>query len=296
MSNEPNNLAPEEEEIGTQEEQVEEQDDVSQTEDDQSESEESYETEEVDPENYNRLRTKVSKVESRLNEASETLKGYQEYVLKSEDRTRDWFQSQGLSEEDTERALARIKEQRPDLWQESTKGAKGTPTINEKLSPEEIEGAITQKVMAQIQQQQTLSEVATYMQTEREGFFKEVPDMDPANYVDASPEDRELIAEFADKVDLLAQRFVEIKEGTSYKDALVKSYKILSEELGLGGEKEDGYLEGLADATADEASTFGGTSGGASTGSASYGPLTAPEKEIARKLGMTESDYAKYKR
>lgn len=293
MSNEPNISAPDDE-VSTPD-QLESQEEVSQPEDDQVDSEQAHETEEVDPENYNRLRTKVSKVESRLNETSETLKGYQEYVLKSEDRTRDWFQSQGLSEEDTEKALARIREQRPDLWQQSVEEAKETPAKKDKLSPEEIEGQITQRVMEKLQQQDTLKEVATYMQTEREGFFKEVPDMDPANYVDATPEEKQLIAEFADKVDLLAQRYVEL-QGVGYKEALVKSYKFLAADLGIGGEKEDGYLEGLADGIADEASTFGGTSGGAGDSSATQAPLSSQEKEMARKMGMTESEYAKYKR
>jgi phage I-like protein len=256
---------------------------------------EEEEQESVDPDSYNRLRTKVSKLESDYSKTVKTTESYQQYILQDEGRTRDWFKSQGLAEPDIEKAVDAIRKERPELWQsKQAEEPIEAPVKGKKIEidPDEIVRVVEEKLQAK----NTLEQVNQYMNTERQGFFQEVPEMDPSNYVDATPEERELVADFADKIDSLAQRLVEI-QGVSYKDALVKSHRILSEELGLNeeGEKE-GYLEGLADGTADRATSLGGYSNGADAGSASTAPLSQAEREMAGKMGMTEAEYAKWKK
>ena len=247
---------------------------------------EAHEEEPEEAINFERLQKKSQQLESQNSQYQKQLQTYGEWLLKDEGRTTDYLKSQGLDEQQVTDALNRIRESRPGLWEKKEEGVK---VEGEKKPEAPLD---INKIKKEIRDEMTLDQYVKQSQLE---FMEAVPEMNPQNYKDAAPEDRQLVAEFADKVDFLAKAMMKVQP-LSYKDALVHSYNTLLAQLqgGKGSEKEEGYIEGLAEKNADNATSFGEMSGEpAKPVSVS---LTEQERNMAAKLGMTEADYAKYKR
>lgn len=273
----------EESEIPQAEEKLDTTEETEETSRPDSEAHEEEPEEAID---FERLQKKSQQLESQNSQYQKQLQTYGEWLLKDEGRTTDYLKSQGLDEQQVTDALNRIKESRPGLWEKKEEGVK---VEGEKKPDAPID---INKIKKEIRDEMTLDQYVKQSQLE---FMEAVPEMNPQNYKDAAPEDRQLVAEFADKVDFLAKAMMKVQP-LSYKDALVHSYNTLLAQLqgGKGSEKEEGYLEGLAEKNADNATSFGEMSGEpAKTVSVT---LTQQERNMAVKLGMTEQEYAKYKR
>jgi hypothetical protein len=260
------------------------------TEESEEASQPDSEAHEEEPEeaiNFERLQKKSQQLESQNSQYQKQLQTYGEWLLKDEGRTTDYLKSQGLDEQQVTDALNRIRESRPGIWEKKEEGVKVEDGQKKPDVPIDIN-----KIKKEIRDEMTLDQYVKQSQLE---FMEAVPEMNPKNYMDASPEDRQLVAEFADKVDFLAKALMKVQP-LSYKDALVSSYNTLLAQLqgGRGSEKEEGYLEGLAEKNADNATSFGEMSG--EPAKAVSANLSQQERSMAAKLGMTEQEYAKYKR
>jgi len=270
---------------------TEESEAAPQPEDSEAHEEEQIEaTPEISEEEFNRLRVKAQKLETEKAQIAKQNAAYGEYVLEDEDRTKAYLKRQGLDEQKIADALDRIKQSRPGIWQKKEE-VKETQVASDK-GPIPTQPIDVQKIKQEIRDEMTLD---TYVKQSQQEFMAAVPEMNPKNYMDASEEDRRLVAEFADKVDYLAKAMMRIQP-LSYKDALVNSYNTLKAQLG-GDEvdvKKEGYLEGLAEKNADNATSFGEMASEPEPRSSVM--LTQQERTMAKKLGMTEEEYGKYKR
>lgn len=236
---------------------------------------------------YERLSGKVSKLESTASAYEKQISKYNQWVLQSEARTREYLEAEGLQKPDVDRAIAQIREKRPDLWQSAAQQKEESPGQSPVLDPRRLKEEIKQEM-----------QVEQYVTSERQKFFQEVPEMHPDNYKDVSEEDRELIRDFANRVDYLANSLMQTQD-LSYSQALKMSYDTLVKAMGgetvVNSEREAGRIEGMAEALADEATTF--SPGGSEPGKPNSVALSENERDIVSRLpGMTPEAYAKYKR
>ncbi len=256
-----------------------------------SEAHEEEQKEAISKEEFKRLQIKAQKLESEKAQIAKQNAVYGEYVLEDEDRTRAYLKRQGLDEQQITTALDRIRQQRPDIWQKEDVKEADVASEQKALTP--TAPIDIKKIKQEIRDEITFD---TYVKQSQAEFMAAVPEMDPKNYVNASEEDRQLVEQLAGEVDYLAKALMKIRP-LSYKDALISSYNTLRSQMSGNKEEEikrEGYIEGLAEKNADNATSFGEMSGG--TEKAKSVELTQIERNYAKKLGMSEEEYAKYKR
>jgi hypothetical protein len=259
----------------------------------QTTSEQSHDDkeEEITPENYERLKQKASKLESEHAQVLKANEGYQSWVMQKEDRTRTYLQENGLTPEQVEIAIQNIKAQKPDVWQSNSDTTQAPTKIdNANLDPTQLVATIKEELRQETETERVLDEG-------RKEFFQAVPEMSPESLKGLSPEDRQAVIEFADRVDMTARTLMQTG-GLNYGVALTRAYQTLT--YGMEGledtAKQEGYYEGLAQANALNNSS-NGEHLSSSQNNLGAG-LTKEESEIVESLkskGMTAEKYLKYR-
>ena len=240
------------------------------------------ESETVSKEDYERLQNKARSLETNYAETQKNIQTYNNWILQDEARTRDYLKSQNMSDNEVETAIQQIIEKRPDLWKREAPQEQPEQKPQVQFDPQKIKQDLKQEIAQE-----------EYINQERSKFFETVPEMNPSNFQDASPEDLEIIRDFANRVDFMAQSIMQTSS-TGYSDALIKAYNFLLQDDQVSEAKEEGRLEGLAKVNADNASNMG-----------NYSPnelqsksvdLSQAEMDIADATNVSYEEYAKYKR
>lgn len=130
-----------------------------------------------------------------------------------------------------------------------------------------------------------------YFKTEIEKFIAEVPEMNPANVPADKVEETKALAE---RVDYIAQAYAQANPNVSFKDALLKAYKLETNKTDAEIEqaREAGKIEGMAMANAVNGSISKAPVASQSTKSTVR--LSPEDQEAAKLIGMTPEDYLKY--
>ena len=234
-------------------------------------------------ENKRRAENKMSKLESELNQANRNAELNQKWILEKEDRTKEYLRSSGYNDERIEQAVAEIRQQYPEIW--SQKNKKGDKAQDTEQAPRQ------QPVTFDQVRQVTRDEMM--LSNAHQGFFTAIPELSP-DIVRALPkEEREEKAIIADAVERLAVNEAR-KQGMRVptSDMYVKAYGAIRPTEAINEAKQEGQLEGMAQANATNASTFGARSG---SQQATNVNLTPQEMDMAKRMNISPEEYAKHK-
>lgn len=228
---------------------------------------------EAEEQNAYREQNKMSVLERQAHEAQQQQETMLSFIVQDEAITREFLKSQELPEDEIENVVSNLREQYPQLWNQ-----KGNDTDFD-----------FQKFARDLQENTIRTWETRNIHNE---FFQRHPDLD---YRKLTGEKRDQVRTLAAKIDHLARALTGSKE-IEYKAALDEAAQIITGKSGVDIEaaRRQGELDGLAKANADKSSTFSPSAGSQSAGKGSVS-LTAEEREIADRLGMSYDKYAEGK-